>query len=91
MDMQKIARDLFWKENRSKNTSSNDLCTLIGFQPIKLHNSGNDAAYTLVVLPSLASKILEKDTLENDTQGNDTHKILQETIQAALISAKTAR
>jgi hypothetical protein len=57
-----------------------DLCGFIGFQPIKLHNSGTDAAYTLVVLLSLASKML----------GNDTHVNLEEAIQAALMSAKTA-
>jgi hypothetical protein len=79
MDTQKIARELYWREDRSKNISLKDLCTLIGIQPIKLHNSGNDAAYTLVVLLSLASRIL----------GNDIHETLKELIQSALVSAKT--
>lgn len=79
MDTQTISRELYWKEDRSKNISLKDLCTLIGFQPIKLHNSGNDAAYTLVVLLSLASRIL----------GNDTYETLEELIQSALLSAKT--
>jgi hypothetical protein len=81
MDTQTIARELYWKEDRSKNISLKDLCTLIGFQPIKLHNSGNDAAYTLVVLLSLASRIL----------GNDIHDTLEDLIQSALISAKTTK
>lgn len=111
IDTQELARDLFWKEDRSRNISLKDLCTFLGFRPINLHNCGNDAAYTLVVLLSLACKILQNDTLGNDTprngtprndtpgndthgndtHGNDTHGILQEIIQAALLSAKTAR
>lgn len=81
MDTQKIAQELYWKENRSKNISLKDLCNLMGFRPIRLHNSGNDAAYTLIVLLSLASRIL----------GNDTHESLEELIQSALMSAKTAK
>lgn len=81
MDTQKIARELYWKDSRSKNVSLEDLCTIIGFQPINLHNSGNDTAYTPFVLLSLASKIL----------GNGRHEALEELIQTALTSAKTAK
>ncbi|KAF2449728.1 hypothetical protein P171DRAFT_440195 [Karstenula rhodostoma CBS 690.94] len=81
MDTQKIARELFWKESRSKNSSLKDLCALVGFRPVNLHDCGNDAAYTLVVLLSLASRIL----------GDHTRGNVEELIQAALMSAKTAR
>jgi hypothetical protein len=47
---------------------------------------GGDITYTLVVLLSLASKILG-----NDTHGNDTYGVLEEIIQATLMSAKTAK
>ncbi|KAF1850394.1 uncharacterized protein K460DRAFT_422832 [Cucurbitaria berberidis CBS 394.84] len=58
IDTQRTARDLFWKDNASKNISLKELCKLRGIQPQKLHNSGNDAAYTLLVLLSLAHEIL---------------------------------
>jgi hypothetical protein len=42
--------------------------------------------YTLVVLSRLASRILGKDR-----HGKDTYGVLEDIIQAALVSAKTAK
>lgn len=58
----------------------------MGFQPTKLHNPGNDAAYTLVVLLSLASRILG-----NETEDADARERLEELVQTTPISAKTAK
>lgn len=91
VDMQEVAQDLFWKKNRSKNKSLKDMCTFIGFQRLKLHNSGNEAAYTLVVLLSLASKILQNETHGNEAHGNLTYAILEEIAKAALMSAKIVK
>lgn len=96
VDMQEVAQDLFWKKNRSKNKSLKDMCTFIGFQRLKLHNSGNEAAYTLVVLLSLASKILQNETHGNEAHGNEAHgnltyAILEEIAKAALMSAKIVK
>lgn len=66
--------------------SLKDLCTFLGFQPIELHKSGNDAANTLVVLSILASKIQR-----NNAHGNDTYGVPEGIIQAALMSDKTAK
>jgi hypothetical protein len=69
------------KENCFKKISLEESSTFVGFQPAELHDSGNDAAFTLVVLLSLAFRIL----------GKDTYGILEEVIPAALMSAKTAK
>jgi hypothetical protein len=86
IDTQKIAQELYWKDHRSRNVSLQELCKLMGFQPTKLHTSGNDAAYTLTVLLSLASKILG-----NEEEGADAQDILEELVQIALDSAKTTK
>jgi hypothetical protein len=101
LDTQKIARDLIWKEDRGYNISLKDLCGLFGIEAKKLHNCGNDAAYTLLVLLSLAYKILGDDTPGNDldesdehgkdTPGNYKYAIVEETVQAALMSGEQRR
>lgn len=65
LDTQKIARELYWQEDPSKNMSLKDVCIFMGFQPIESHNCGNNDAYTLVVLLGLASRILGSDTYES--------------------------
>jgi hypothetical protein len=101
LDTQKIARDFFWKEDRGYNVSLKDLCAPFGIEAKKLHNCGNDAACTLLVLLSLAYKILENDTPGNDLDESDEHgkdtpgsykyPILEETVQAALMSGEQRR
>jgi hypothetical protein len=86
LDTQKIARDLFWKENREYNVSLKNLCALFGIEAKKLHNCGNDAAYTLLVLLSLAYKILG-----DDTPGNETYGISVEIVEDALLSGEQRR
>jgi hypothetical protein len=94
LDTQKIARDLIW-EDRGYNISLKDLCTLFGIEAKKLHNCGNDAAYTLLVLLSLAYKILGGDTSGNDAHGdtprNETYGILVEIVEYALLSGEQRR
>ncbi|KAJ4286448.1 hypothetical protein N0V90_013148 [Kalmusia sp. IMI 367209] len=86
VDTQKVARELYWKDDRSKNVSLKDLCMLLGFHPKNLHSCGNDAAYTLIVLLSLASRILG-----NEQEGTDAQDTLEELVQITLGSAKTAK
>jgi hypothetical protein len=78
-----------------------DLCGLFGIEAKKLHNCGNDAAYTLLVLLSLAYKILGDDTPRNnldesdeygkDTPGSYKYAISEEIVQAALMSGEQRR
>jgi hypothetical protein len=78
-----------------------DLCTLFGIEAKKLHNCGNDAANSLLVLLSLAHKILGDDTPGNDLDESDEHgkgtpgsykyAILEVIVQAALMSGEQGR
>ncbi|KAH7136125.1 hypothetical protein B0J11DRAFT_576669 [Dendryphion nanum] len=86
IDTQKVARELYWKDDRSKNVSLKDLCTLMGFHPTKLHSCGNDAAYTLIALLSLASRIVGKEQ-----EGAAARDTLEELVQITLGLARTAK
>ncbi len=92
LDTQTIARELYWKDDVSRNPSLKKLCILMGFQPAKLHICGNDAGYTLVVLFCLARKIFgnEQEGEDADTDA-EIRRVLEQLVQIGLASAKTAR
>ncbi len=92
LDTQTIARELYWKDDVSRNPSLKKLCILMGFQPAKLHICGNDAGYTLVVLLCLARKIFgnEQEGEDADTDA-EIRRVLEQLVQIGLASAKTAR
>ncbi|KAF2688241.1 hypothetical protein K458DRAFT_415271 [Lentithecium fluviatile CBS 122367] len=59
----------------------------MGFRPINLHTCGNDAAYTLIILLCLASRILGTG-MEESAHARD---LLDEVVQIVLGSARTAK
>ena len=86
-DTQRIARAIYWKQDSSRNVSLKELCILMGFHPIKIHTNENDAAYALIILLCLASRILGTET-EESAYARDR---LDEVVRLALGLARTEK
>jgi hypothetical protein len=96
IDTQKLAREMsrallpdeemFRADDPGWSVSLRKLCGLVGMVPRKLHDCGNDAAWTLLVFLCLAAKILGDDNKSDD--GLDK---LGEITKSGLLDTKTKK
>lgn len=64
MDTQKLFRCHFSTSFQQNNLSLTNLLTMFDIQPEFMHNAGNDAAYTMMVLTKMA-RIIEAEKIHN--------------------------
>ena len=83
IDTQKLAREMYKADDPGWNVSLRTLCRLVGMIPTKLHDCGNDAAWTLLVLFSLAAKLISED--------DEGREILEEVVREGTRDSKTRK
>lgn len=83
IDTQKLAREMYKVEDAGWNISLRKLCRLVGMMPRKLHDCGNDAAWTLLALLSLAKNLLDEE--------DEGREILEEVLREGIRDSKTKK